>query len=53
MAGEDARPPRSRALLATRRQLLEDWIEWAIAALDDLDGDCDLEEDADDEDLVA
>jgi hypothetical protein len=36
-------------IVAFRRRLLEDWIERAIALLDELDGDADLETGADDE----
>jgi hypothetical protein len=35
------------AILALRRQFLETWIEEAIRLLDELDGDCDLEEGGD------
>lgn len=35
------------AILKLRRQFLETWIEQAIALLDQIDGDCDLEEGGD------
>ena len=35
------------AVLQLRRQFLEQWIEAAIELLDELDGDCDLEEGGD------
>lgn len=35
------------AILKLRRQFLETWIEQAIALLDQMDGDCDLEEGGD------
>ena len=41
--------PQSRAIPRYRRALLEQWIENAIALLDTLDGDPDLEDGADDE----
>lgn len=38
---------------AHRRQLLEEWIERAIAILDTLDGDTDLEDDAEHDEAEA
>ncbi|MEH3109460.1 MAG: hypothetical protein PGN22_05070 [Agrobacterium cavarae] len=37
----------STAILKLRRQFLETWIEQAIALLDELDGECDLEDNGD------
>ncbi|SOC94008.1 hypothetical protein SAMN05216358_4208 [Rhizobium sp. AN5] len=36
-----------KAILALRRQFLEAWIEEAIRLLDELDGECDLEDNGD------
>lgn len=41
------------AVLHVRRQFLEQWIEAAIALLDQLDGDCDLEEGGDMEPSIS